>query len=226
MSEAADKRVLAIGDIHGCLTALETLAERVPFDPERDFLVTLGDHVDRGPDSKGVIDWLLAWPGGMANVRGNHEIMMADGRGDGKWANGWMRFGGAETLESYGPGATIADVPEAHWRFIDSLVPYFETDTHVFVHANLDPVIELQYQTDDELYWRPYYNPSPHKSGKTMICGHTSQKDGLPNRNEHSICIDTWVYGEGWLTCLDVARGVCWQANQPGEFRAIMLDPA
>ena len=66
--------------------------------------------------------------------------------------------------------------------------------------------------------------PRPHVSGKTMICGHTRQENGLPCNLGHAICIDTWVYGDGWLTCLDVEEGTCWQANQRGETRMLHLD--
>ncbi|MEM7013708.1 MAG: metallophosphoesterase family protein [Verrucomicrobiota bacterium] len=220
-SPAAKKRVLAIGDIHGCLTALQTLAEHVPFRPESDLLVTLGDHVDRGPDSKGVIDWLLAWKGVRVSLRGNHEIMMQEARGSSAWVDGWRACGGAEALASYGGG--IEDVPQAHWDLINQLLPYYETETHFFVHANVLPELDLADQSDSDLYWSQYIDPPRHKSGKKMVCGHTSQKDGLPKYNGSAACIDTWVYGKGWLTCLDVERSFYWQANQQGEVRTGIL---
>ena len=213
------KRVLAVGDIHGCLTALTTLAKAVPFRPESDLLVTLGDYIDRGPDSKGVIDWLLEWEGERVSLRGNHEIMMMEARAGIGWAKGWDQVGGRETLESYGRGAKVADVPDHHWEFLDSLVPYFETENHFYVHASVYADLDLADQSEFELYWGRFVDPPPHKSGKTMVCGHTSQKDGLPNFNGNAVCIDTWVYGKGWLTCLDVERQFYWQANQRGEVR-------
>lgn len=220
----AGKRVLAIGDIHGCLTALKTLAKRIPLNPESDFLVVLGDFVDRGPDSKGVIDWLLNWEGEKVCLRGNHEIMMLEAAAGGKWASGWEFYGGRETLESYGDGATFDDVPEEHWDFIGSLEPYFEIDTHFFVHANADPSLDLDDQPDSELFWERFGDPPPHKNGKTMVCGHTAQHSGLPRFVEKAVCIDTWVYGDGWLTCLDVERDRYWQANEKGEFRVGVLE--
>ncbi|MFT5466563.1 MAG: serine/threonine protein phosphatase 1 [Verrucomicrobiales bacterium] len=218
------KRVLAIGDIHGCLNALETLAERIPLRPESDFLITLGDYVDRGPDSKGVLDWLRSWPGEKVNLRGNHEIMMLEAASGGTWAGGWEHVGGRETLASYGVGATLKDVPEAHWDFIGTLAPWFEIDSHFFVHANADPSLDLADQFETELFWERYDNPPAHKNGKIMVCGHAAQRSGLPRFNGNAICIDTWAYGEGWLTCLDVARQTYWQANQAGEFRTGALE--
>jgi serine/threonine protein phosphatase 1 len=69
------------------------------------------------------------------------------------------------------------------------------------------------------LYWESFDNPPPHASGKIMICGHTSQKSGRPRGLGHAVCIDTWAYGQGWLTCLDVGSGKYWQADQQGETR-------
>src|SRR5438105_2014099 len=119
-------RVLAIGDIHGCLGPLDELLAWVNPAPD-DLVVTLGDCVDRGPDTRGVLDRLIALKrGGMRLVclRGNHEIMMLDayhgGRDDRK---GWLLVGGAQALASYGtlPGrsGTFADVPREHWDFLE-----------------------------------------------------------------------------------------------------------
>jgi serine/threonine protein phosphatase 1 len=74
------------------------------------------------------------------------------------------------------------------------------------------------------LLWEKFGDPPPHISGKTMICGHTPQKSGRPKSVGHAVCLDTWVYGDGWLTCLDVERGNYWQANQRGEVREGWLE--
>ncbi|MEK6262073.1 MAG: metallophosphoesterase family protein [Planctomycetota bacterium] len=221
-------RLLAIGDIHGCLTALETLAAFVPF-ADDDVLVTLGDYVDRGPDTREVLDWLIARlaAGRLIPLRGNHEIMLLEARESKSELRFWLKFGGREALASYSdsPDVSLADIPAAHWRFIEhETLPYHETDTHVFVHASLVPDLPLTDQPDDVLFWERFDNPSPHQSGKTMICGHTSQKSGYPLDIGHAVCIDTWVYGEGWLTCLDPATGEYWQANQRGETRRERLE--
>jgi len=74
------------------------------------------------------------------------------------------------------------------------------------------------------LYWEKFRNPAPHFSGKTMVCGHTSQKSGKPVNLGHAICIDTRIYDNGWLTCLDVTSGQVWQANELGQQRTASID--
>jgi Calcineurin-like phosphoesterase len=129
------------------------------------------------------------------------------------------------TGEGFGsPVSLMSRVPEAHWRFLEEeLRGWYETPTHFFVHANYYPDIPLAEQPDLMLYWEKFDDPPPHESGKIMICGHTPQKSGLPRNIGHAVCIDTWVYGKGWLTCLDVSSGKYWQANQRRETRSGML---
>jgi serine/threonine protein phosphatase 1 len=222
-------RYLAIGDIHGCFRALMTLAAHVPIEAD-DVVVTLGDYVNRGPDSCAVLDWLIARRrmGKLVALRGNHELIMLEAR-EGKEAfKQWQMVGGDATLRSYSPfddPGQLVDVPDAHWDFLDNgLLPWFETDTHFFVHGNVYPEMPLAEQPDYMLYWEQFGKPLPHESGKIMVCGHTSQKSGLPKNVGHAVCIDTWAYGKGWLTCLDVATGKYWQANQRGETRSAWLD--
>lgn len=224
------QRILTIGDIHGCFDALQALIGVVKPKPE-DLLITLGDYVDRGPDSMSVIDWLIQMHGAcnMISLRGNHEIMLSKARESQEDLEQFCRYGGQQTLDSYSPfdgiPGRLVDIPDEHWDFVDNnLVPYHETVSHLFVHANLYPDAPLHEQPDYMLYWEKFNNSPPHESGKTMICGHTSQKSGMPLKNEHAICIDTWVYGEGWLTCLDVNSNQVWQANQDGQSRKFFLD--
>ncbi len=224
-------RVLAIGDVHGCLTALDTLLGFVRPGPA-DQIVLLGDYVDRGPDSKGVLDRLVELRRSyeVVGLRGNHEIMMLGarlGRDDYRF---WTGFGGAEALESYagvdGAG-TLDDIPDSHWQFVEGrCVDWYETETHIFVHANLYPDLPLAGQPTHWLHWQTL-SPAlhrPHRSGKTMVCGHSEQRDGRPLVLDRAVCIDTWAYGDGWLTCLDVATGEFWQANELGQTRSGRLD--
>jgi serine/threonine protein phosphatase 1 len=217
-------RTLAIGDIHGCLTALDTLLGVVKPTTE-DRLIFLGDYIDRGPDSKGVLDRLIELRKSRQVVclRGNHEIMMMAaecGASDFKF---WLTFGGIEALESYGEGSSLGSIPYYHWQFVkQTCVDWHETDTHIFVHASLHPDLPLNAQPTDWLHWQALNEKwhRPHGCGKTMICGHTEQRSGVPLRLMGAICIDTWVYGDGWLTCLDVETGEYWQANELGMNRA------
>lgn len=222
-------RYLAIGDIHGCITALTTLADFAVFRPD-DTIITLGDYVDRGPDSRAVLDFLIELGKTHHHVplRGNHEIMMLDARHRKSWLPPWLSYGGEATLRSYSTNednaGSFADIPASHFDFLENkLLSYYECDSHFFVHANVDASIALQDQSDPVLYWRKYDDPEPHCSGKIMVCGHTPQTSGMPASNGHSICIDTWAYGKGWLSCLDVASGTVWQANEAGDTRSITI---
>jgi len=223
-------RHLAIGDIHGCITALRSLVDLVALRPD-DTLITLGDYVDRGPDSRGVVDFVieLGQDQKLVPLRGNHEIMMLEARDRKSWFHPWMRFGGDATLRSYSSSdddaGSFADVPDSHIDFLENrLLSYYECETHFFVHANADAQTELADQPDSSLYWRRYGNPERHCSDKIMVCGHTEQKSGLPFSNGNAICIDTWAYGAGWLSCIDVESGTIWQANEAGDRRSFTLD--
>jgi serine/threonine protein phosphatase 1 len=234
-------RYLAIGDVHGYSEVLAALLEMVKLGPD-DQIITLGDYVDRGPDSRGVIEQLLALEetGQLVALRGNHDMMMLAARAqveEGQppaehWSGGdalreWLMCGGRPTLMSYGwdDGKRLPEVPASHWHFLEeTCVDWYEIDTHFFVHANVYPEQPLEEQPLSMLHWEALYEAQPHCSGKVMVCGHTKQRSGWPRNWGHTVCIDTWVYGDGWLTCLDVASGRLWQANRRGEQRTGWLD--
>jgi serine/threonine protein phosphatase 1 len=217
-------RYLAVGDIHGCFDALIAVVASARLLPD-DVLITLGDYVNRGPDTRAVLDWLIEFQarGNLVPLRGNHEIMMLQARESVESRAYWLECGGDATLASYATGAAIADltcIPDAHWDFLElETRAWYETETHFFVHANALPDYPLVDQPDFVLYWESFSDPPPHESGKIMVCGHTSQKSGVPLSIGHAICIDTWACGRGWLTCLDVNSGRYWQANQSGQTR-------
>jgi serine/threonine protein phosphatase 1 len=217
-------RILAIGDIHGCSAALETLLGYIDATPA-DTIVTLGDYGDRGPDTPGVLDRLIALSRThhLVALRGNHDIMMLQTRNDSGYMADWKLCGGDATLDSY--GGSLDRVPEPHWRFLDDqCVAFWEADTHFFVHANADPDEPIHDQPNYMLYWYKFNNPRPHQSGKIMVCGHTSQKNGLPLNLGFAVCIDTWACGDGWLSCLDTSSGIVYQTNQMRETRRLRLD--
>ena len=224
-------RTLAIGDIHGCLHALEALLAEV--NPQLDdCVVTLGDYVDRGPDSKRVLEAANSLGKRCRHVplKGNHDLMMLSAREDREHFSDWLLNGGDQTLASYEVEAeweSFAEaIPAAHWRFLESdCLPYYETERHLFVHANLYADAPLEEQPDFMLFWEKLDPESwrPHESGKTMICGHTAQRSARPLVLERAVCIDTCVYRTGWLTCLDVDSKVYWQANEHGEMRTGIL---
>jgi serine/threonine protein phosphatase 1 len=208
-------RTLAIGDIHGCSAALDALLTLVAPAPD-DFVITLGDYVDRGPDSKGVLERLLGVEkrGRFVALIGNHDQMMLEARvGNGlDWQTGY----GKRTIASYGGG--LDQIPKAHWAFLERCRDWHETPTHIFAHASVDPDLDMEEQSTYVLRWkRLRADAVPHRSGKTLICGHASQKDGRPLDLGHAVCIDTYAHGGGWLTCLEPASGRIWMANQSGD---------
>lgn len=220
-------RILAIGDIHGCSIAFDRLLSVVQPQPE-DLIVTLGDYVDHGVDSKGVIDRLITLhqTGQLIALRGNHEQMMLNCRHDGK-ISAWLPMGGKTTLLSYSLSdeLNLLDVPDSHWDFLaNKCVNWYESDTHLFVHADADPNLPLTEQPEFILFWGLSDRPSPHFSGKTIVYGHQSLESGFPLNLGYAICIDTLAYRTGWLTCLDVNSGTVWQANQIGQTRKFSLN--
>jgi serine/threonine protein phosphatase 1 len=223
-------RTLALGDIHGCFTALRTLIDAVALRPE-DRLIALGDYINRGPNSFAVVDWLLNRKDscGLVALRGNHEQMLLRAREGQRSLDDWLSSGGKQTLASYAhlpDGGDLADIPSEHWRFFEETLLWWETDSHFFVHANAYPDMPLDEQPEYMLLWEKFDAPPPHESGKTMVCGHTPQKSGRPLNLGHAVCIDTWVYRDGWLTCLDVETRRYWQANERGETRFAFLEDA
>lgn len=216
------ERLIAIGDIHGCRVALETLLEAIA--PEKDdVLVMLGDFVDRGPDSKGVVDSLiqLRKKTQLVGLLGNHEEMMLEVIRDRQPHHNWLRYGGVETLESYGFDGDLNFLPPDHQKFFDSLGDYFVMGDHFFTHAAYDPVTPLEHQTSDMLRWYSLTEglPAPHQSGKVAIVGHTANRNGEILDIGHLICIDTYCYGGGWLTAMDVRSRQIWQASEAGKLR-------
>lgn len=215
-------RTLAIGDIHGCVVALRALAESVPFEAD-DMVITLGDYVDRGPDSAGVLDWLIEREakGRLIPIRGNHDEMMLGARQFG--GGSWLACGGDTTLESYkrdGQFGTVDDVPAAHWEFLESKCRlYYGTESHLFTHGTPVSDVPVADQPAFALLWNFWDSPSPHCSGKMLVCGHSTQESGRPLSIGHAICIDTGAGSGGWLTCLDVESGEYWQTDNDGRTR-------
>jgi serine/threonine protein phosphatase 1 len=133
----------------------------------------------------------------------------------------WLHYGGAQTLQSYGDDATLADVPAEHWKFIEQCHLLHETDRHFFVHASYDPNRPLSAQPTDLLIWMSLRDqiPTAHVSGKTAIVGHTPQKGGDVLDLGYLKCLDTGcVYG-GYLTAMDLHSGELWQFDKNGERR-------
>lgn len=201
--------IYAIGDIHGCLVPLRRLMEKIRLS-EADELVFIGDYIDRGPDSKGVIDYLLTLRGRYTFLMGNHERMFLD------FLQGKDRFlflynGGTETLESYGG---VGKIPASHLDFLNCLLLYYETDEHLFVHGGIRPGIPIQEQDSKDLLWiREEFYAYPGRYPKTVVFGHTPMREVLMESDR--IGIDTaCVYGNK-LTCLILPSRQVIQVSNP-----------
>jgi serine/threonine protein phosphatase 1 len=220
-------RTIAIGDVHGCSAALAALID--PIDPgPQDTLVTLGDYIDRGPDSRGVLDLLigLATRCRLVPLLGNHEEMLFAALGNRSTLRFWLGCGGKEMLASY--GRADADnlekiVPEEHWAFLAACRNWYETDTHFFVHAGYDPDLPLPRQSLETLRWQftDRKTARPHCSGKVAVVGHTPQRSGDILDLGFLVCIDTGCHAGGWLTALDVDSGQVWQADRRRRLRDV-----
>ncbi|MDZ4851786.1 MAG: metallophosphoesterase [Pirellulaceae bacterium] len=215
-------RVIAIGDIHGCSVALRSLVDLIAPQSD-DTIVTLGDYVDRGPDSRGVIDFLIELPKQcrVVSLYGNHEEMMFEVVVDEKPPYDWLRHGGVDTLDSYGFVGDLRVIPETHREFLSGLADYFQTETHFFVHANYDPNRDLEEQPPELLRWIKLTDvmPTPHRNGLRAIVGHTHHRMGEILDLPHLVCLDTYCYGGFWLTAMDVESGQIWQVDSNGLVR-------
>ena len=214
-------RVIAIGDIHGCLPALETLVKLISPRKE-DTIVTLGDYVDRGMQVRECFDLLmeLADQCRLVPILGNHDEMLLGLLEDSQALLDWLGYGGTTTLYSFGVKRP-EEIPEKYIRFLRGCLPYYETKEHFFVHANYLADFPLEAQPAEVLRWEYLrdWQPGPHISGKKAIVGHTAQKTGRILDLGYLLCIDTCCYGSGYLTAMDVATGQIWQADKTGRLK-------
>lgn len=221
-------RTLAIGDIHGCLDALVALLDALDISSE-DTVIALGDYIDRGPNSRGVLDRLLALSGRchLIALLGDHEEMLRDALADSTAFGRWLRCGGVETLHSYGwrrggPRRPLTEcIPKHHQQFLASCLPYYETKSHLFVHAGFLPELPMNRQPGEALRWRVTnaQTATRHSSGKVAVVGHTAQLSGEILDLGFLVCIDTNCVRGGWLTALDIETGRIWQTDRAGRLR-------
>jgi serine/threonine protein phosphatase 1 len=219
-------RTIAVGDIHGCRAALDALLAAIQPHTD-DTLVFLGDYIDRGPQSREVIERLLELESEckLKPLLGNHELMMMRSFDDYSQVLFWLENGGQAALDSY--GGNPANVPESHHGFLRRCLNYWETETHFFIHANYDPLLPLTEQSELISFWTHLttFLPPPHQNGKCAVVGHTPQRSREILQMEHLVCIDTYCVGDGWLTAFDVESGQLWQANREGILRDVPSPP-
>ena len=218
-------RAYAIGDIHGRSDLLEILLAKIETDiashpQSENFIIFLGDLIDRGPDSAAVVERLRTYGPGDTTIvflSGNHEeviLRILAGERGGLLAD-WLKFGGAECLRSYGldPVALAANgeaaalkaikaaVPEAHAEFLASFADTFRFGDYLFVHAGIRPGLGIADQTQSDLRWiREPFLEDDHDHGVVVVHGHSisSKVEERPNR----IGLDTGAYRSGILTAL------------------------
>jgi serine/threonine protein phosphatase 1 len=221
-STPPDTRVYAVGDIHGRADLLMETTARIDDDLRRRPIrhaveVYLGDYVDRGPDSKAVID-LLA--GRLVRnravcLRGNHEDLMEGFLRQPANLHPWLQLGGMQTLASYGIHPRVVDTefdlyrrfwdafPRAHELFMRCLRYNFCCGDFLFVHAGIRPGVPIEQQEPHDLFWiRREFLDSTRDHGNLIVHGHTTvpHPDIRPNR----INIDTGAWRTGILTCIAI----------------------
>ena len=198
-------RTVVVGDIHGCLDSLNNLLDIIL--PMADTLIFLGDYVDRGPESQGVVETLLALQTHhprLVTLKGNHDFMFQQ-YFDNQESNPFLRVGGKETLASYGiphdASGPLASIPAAHIHFFRELPLLFEDQHAFYVHAGLEPDRHLTLQRPQWCLWaRKKFLNSHFQLGKPIIFGHTVFP--RPYIKKDKIGIDTGAVYGGQLTAL------------------------
>ncbi|HEV2748048.1 MAG TPA: metallophosphoesterase [Allosphingosinicella sp.] len=228
----AGERAYVIGDIHGRLDLLEVLLARIEQDvrrrePRRNRVVFLGDLVDRGPDSAGVVERLRTYNPDFAEpvfLAGNHEeLFLRILRGDTHALAQWLKFGGAECVESYGvrvpellrlPRSEAlallqASVPASHIAFLEQMADTYGFGQYLFVHAGIRPGIALEEQKRADLRWiRDPFLSFDGEHDFVVVHGHTIVDQVQERRNR--IGIDTGAYRSGLLTALAIEDDRRW----------------
>lgn len=236
-------RIYAIGDIHGRDDLLDLLLRRIERDAVpagndvRNVLIFLGDYVDRGLQSRQVLDRLAAGtlPGfETIYLKGNHEAALLEFLRDAKFGRTWKYYGGLETLHSYGvEDLTLSDdpadferardhlervLPERHKRFLQSLSISAQLGGYFFVHAGVRPGVPLSRQQEEDMLWiRDEFLESRASFGKVIVHGHTPSEEANVRMNR--IGIDTGAYMTGVLTAL-VLEGTSQRLLQTGAVLA------
>jgi serine/threonine protein phosphatase 1 len=201
-----DSRIFAIGDIHGCRQKLDKLLSKIDWRPEnKEELVFLGDYIDRGPDSYGVVEIVRelkeAHPKEVTLLKGNHEQMFINfitGQEEILLSANGVSF----TMRSYNQNSPF---PVSHLRFYQELRLYYETENYIFVHAGLKPGRSLFDQSEHDFLWiRDEFLESDYDFGKTVVFGHTPFRQ--PYLYPGRVGLDTGAVFGGALTCMELSR--------------------
>jgi len=211
------KNIYAFGDIHGEYWKLKKLIDKLNID-KSDTLIFLGDYIDRGAMSFNVIEYLIELDKeyNCVFVLGNHEDMLLDYM-YGIYEKVFIVNGGLKTIESYRQnGYNISShiksndrrLPDNHLKFFNRLIPYYEIDDYIFVHAGVIPGVQVCETNREDLVWnRDFYKCNNYK-GKVVVFGHTPSRTVM--NEKYKICIDTGSCFEGMgnLTCVKLPERV------------------
>ncbi len=209
------EKIFSIGDVHGCRGHLERLLDIIPWQPSVDRLVFMGDYIDRGPESREVVEIvsdLARKHPRVTCLKGNHEQMLMNYL-EGNDPLMYIMNGGRATLASYGAspiGGPALRLPAGHLEFLRSLSVTLETDEFLFVHAGIKPGISIAEQNPEDLLWiRDEFFLSEMRFEKTVVFGHTPFDEPMVLADR--IGIDTGaVYGRK-LTCLELPSRTFYQ---------------
>jgi serine/threonine protein phosphatase 1 len=198
--------IYAIGDVHGCLDKLQRLIARCEqhADGRPMTFVLLGDYIDRGPQSAGVVGFLLDLQARLGDrviaLKGNHEAMMLgviDGSGP---ARVWFAQGGAATIESYGV-TRLNELPPRHVEWLQALRLNYDDGRRFFVHAGVAPETPLAAQNAVDMLWiREPFLSDGRDYGRLIVHGHTPQASGVPDQRSNRLNLDTGAVFGGPLT--------------------------
>jgi serine/threonine protein phosphatase 1 len=209
-------RTIAIGDIHGWHVSLEMLLRQLEIQ-ESDTIITLGDYVDYGYDTKETIELLIRVSEfcKLIPILGNHDEMMLQARHDASTFENWLKLGGIATLQSYGDSLDMENVPQSHFDFLESCLPYYENETHFFVHASYDPELPLDQQSPEMLRYTSINecNPAPHKNGKIAVVGHSPEYFGVMDFG-YLIRMDTGCGLGGELSAMEIYTKQIWREEE------------
>jgi len=219
----ASGRVFVIGDIHGCARELELMLDEISAEDD-DVVIFLGDYIDRGPDSRRVIEMLIDFKKRHSQtvfLKGNHEDMMLSYFGlPGRHGDCFLLNGGFSTLQSYGvsdPQHALEHIPQAHLEFLKSLENYKLQTSFLCVHAGIRPSLSLEQQSEEDMLWiRHEFILSPHSLGLTVIFGHTPMREVMLDL-PYKIGIDTGLVYGGKLSCVELSEGILYQLAKGGS---------
>jgi serine/threonine protein phosphatase 1 len=204
----SEEKIFVIGDVHGCLEMLKRLVDKIAWNPANDRLIFIGDYIDRGENSKGVIDFILTLKEDSPLIQcliGNHEQMFFDYL-SGVDPQSSLLNGGLSTLRSYEEMRRSQDdplIPSSHLDFFSSLLTMIELEHYYIVHAGFHPNIGIEDQSLNDMIWiREEFIYSDHDFGKVVIFGHTPFNSPLVMKNK--IGIDTGAVFGNYLTCLEL----------------------